>query len=606
MVQSYRNTRRGFYTDCYQDTTPIGSVVSNLKSGANTYDHEFINKGTNLHKLEDFAGNAYSAGDDPAYTHDGYLYCDGTEHAIKDFPALYQVLGIHFGGRASSGIDVVNGGTAYTTSAVISISAPPAGGTQATAIVKTVDPSNGAILTVDVLNPGSGYVTEPTLTVTEGSNATFSVRLGAGGIIQNITTANVMNYWGEQYLGTFKVPNTVTKKIVGNGPVFGQNSPTIGNISMAVGATGGAWYLDQNTQDNYFSLGKITTTGYDNVVETVGCTIVGSQKVTVTMEDKKLPSVFQHSHTVFHSIPGVQTWPAESHGDRYLQGYQSTTGRVSRWYPSTGVVLEHSHALLRQPITNNTIATYDYMDYKGGDGGVGAVKNLPDASKATGTAYEPQPGYTSEIPYDDQYYLASGAANAGSFEFQTTVPNPTLLKLISSSEIGGRQVTTGGVPVYDFSQEWEYTTAGTYNINFSGITGSPDQLIYTLVGGGGSGAAGTTPGNDGDDSTVTVGNELQLVAGGGKKGNAAQGTTGGTGGSGGAHTETGTLSPGGGISGNSGQAGANDEYAENTQPTNPGGGGAKGVSTDQTGAGAGSDGDRVLFCLLYTSPSPRD
>ena len=595
MVQSYRNTRRGFYTDCYQDTTPIGSVVSNLKSGANTYDHEFINKGTNLHKLEDFAGNAYSAGDDPAYTHDGYLYCDGTEHAIKDFPALYQVLGIHFGGRASSGIDVVNGGTAYTTSAVISISAPPAGGTQATAIVKTVDPSNGAILTVDVLNPGSGYVTEPTLTVTEGSNATFSVRLGAGGIIQNITTANVMNYWGEQYLGTFKVPNTVTKKIVGNGPVFGQNSPTIGNISMAVGATGGAWYLDQNTQDNYFSLGKITTTGYDNVVETVGCTIVGSQKVTVTMEDKKLPSVFQHSHTVFHSIPGVQTWPAESHGDRYLQGYQSTTGRVSRWYPSTGVVLEHSHALLRQPITNNTIATYDYMDYKGGDGGVGAVKNLPDASKATGTAYEPQPGYTSEIPYDDQYYLASGAANAGSFEFQTTVPNPTLLKLISSSEIGGRQVTTGGVPVYDFSQEWEYTTAGTYNINFSGITGSPDQLIYTLVGGGGSGAAGTTPGNDGDDSTVTVGNELQLVAGGGKKGNAAQGTTGGTGGSGGAHTETGTLSPGGGISGNSGQAGANDEYAENTQPTNPGGGGAKGVSTDQTGAGAGSDGDRVLL-----------
>ena len=44
MVQSYRNTRRGFYTDCYQDTTPIGSIVSNLKSGANSYDHEFVNK----------------------------------------------------------------------------------------------------------------------------------------------------------------------------------------------------------------------------------------------------------------------------------------------------------------------------------------------------------------------------------------------------------------------------------------------------------------------------------------------------------------------------------------------------------------------------------
>tara|TARA_A100001388_G_scaffold110324_1_gene81085 strand:+ start:833 stop:4795 length:3963 start_codon:yes stop_codon:yes gene_type:complete len=596
MVQSYRNTRRGFYTDCYQDTTPIGSIVSNLKSGANSYDHEFVNKGTNLHRLEDFAGNAYSGGDDPAYTHDGYLYCDGTEYAIKDYPALYQILGIHYGGRASSGIDVVNGGIGYTTSSTVSITAPPAGGTQATAIVKTVDLTNGAILTIDVLNPGAGYVTEPTVTVSGGSSATFTVRLGSGGVIQNITTANVMDYWGEQYLGTFKVPNTVTKKIVGNGPVFGQNSPTIGNISMAVGATGGAWYIDKDTQDNYFSLGKITTTGYDNVVETVGCTIVGSQKVTVTMEDKKLPSVFQHSHTVFHSIPGVNTWPAQGSGDRYLQGYQSANGRISRWYPSTGVVLEHSHALLRQPITNNTIATYDFMDYKGGDGGVGAVKDVPDANKSTGAAYEPQPGYTTEIPYDDQYYLASGASNAGSFEFQTTVPNPTLLKLISSSEIGGRQVTTGGTPVYDFSNEWEYTSAGTYNINFSGVSGTPDKLIYSIVGGGGSGAAGTTAGNDGGDSSITIGTELVIVAGGGKKGNASSGATGGTGGVGGTASDTGTINPPGGQNGNAGQQGANDEYPETTNPSNPGGGGAAGPSCEPiSGAGAGSAGDRILL-----------
>ena len=42
MVQSYRNTRKGFYTDCYQDTTPIGSIVPNLKSGENSYDHYFV------------------------------------------------------------------------------------------------------------------------------------------------------------------------------------------------------------------------------------------------------------------------------------------------------------------------------------------------------------------------------------------------------------------------------------------------------------------------------------------------------------------------------------------------------------------------------------
>ena len=288
MVQSYRNTRKGYYTDCYQDTTPIGTVVPNLKAGANTYDHSFINKATNPHRLEDFAstGGAYNSGDDPAYTREGYLYCDGTEHNIKDYPALYEILGVHYGGRASSGIDVTAAGSGYTTSSAVTISAPPAGGTQATAVVKTVDGSGG-ILTIDTLNPGAGYVTPPTVTVAGGSGATFSVRLSnSGGVIQNITTANVWSFYGEADLGTFKVPDTVTKKIVGNGPVFGPNSPTVGNISMTIGATGGGWYLNQSTQDNYFSLGRITTTGYENVVETVECSIIGSQKVTITMEDK--------------------------------------------------------------------------------------------------------------------------------------------------------------------------------------------------------------------------------------------------------------------------------------------------------------------------------
>ncbi len=593
MVQSYRNPRKGYYTDCYQDTTPVGTIVPNLKSGANTYDHDFINKATNLHRLEDFAGNAYLNGDDPAYTHDGYLYCDGTEYNIKDYPTLYEILGVHYGGRASSGIDVTAAGSGYSTSSSVTISAPPTGGTQATATVKTVD-TNGGILTVDVLNPGSGYTSTPTVTVAGGTGATFSVRLN-NGVIQNITTANVYDYYGEADLGTFRVPDTVTKKIVGNGPVFGQNSPTIGNLSMAVGATGGAWYLDQSTQDNYFSLGRITTTGYDKVVETVGCTIIGSQTVKATMEKKKLPSIFQHSHTVFHSIPGPGSWPAQAHGDRYLQGYRSTTGRVSRWYPSTGVVLEHSHALLRQPITNNTIATYDFMDYKGGDESVGAIKNVPDGANATGTTYAPQPGYTSEIAYDDQYYLASGAANSGSFEFQTSIPNPTPLQFISSSEIGGREVTTGGVPEYDYSQEWEWSNPGSYSINTSSVTGTPDQLIFTVVGGGGSGAAGTTAGNDGEDSTITAGSALVATAGGGKKGNASAGTTGGTGGAGGTATESGTLNPTGSISGNAGQQGANDEYPETSNPTNPGGGGAAGPAGGYYTAGAGSAGDRVLL-----------
>ncbi len=597
MVQSYRNTRKGFYTDCYQDTTPIGTIVPNLKAGANSYDHAFINKATNPHRLEDFSGNAYNSGDDPAYTHEGYLYCDGSEYNIKDFPALYEILGVHYGGRASSGIDVVNKGSGYSTTSAVTISAPPAGGTQATAIVKTVDGSGG-ILTIDTVNPGSGYVTPPTVTVADGSNATFSVRLStSGGIIQNITTANVWSYYGEADLGTFKVPDTVTKKIVGNGPVFGPNSPTIGNISLAVGATGGGWYLNQATQDNYFSLGRITTTGYEKVVETVECSIIGSQKVTVTMEDKKLPSVFQHSHTVFHSIPGTGQWPGRGSGDRYLQGYQSTTGRVSRWYPTTGVVLQHQHALLRQPIVNNTVATYDFLDYKGGDEGVGAVKDVPDKARATGTAYEPQPGFTADKPYDEQFYLASGASNAGSFEFQTLIPNPTPLKFTGTSKIGGRNVTTGGTPVYDFSQSWEWTNPGTYQISTSSITGTPDRLIYELVGGGGSGAASNVGGNNGDPTTLVAGSVLNLTAGGGIGGQACVGTTGGLGGQGGTATESGTGSPVTATPGIAGSQGANNEYSEQTNPSDPGGGGAGGNTVSNVSGNKGKGGAGVRYLL---------
>ena len=597
MVQSYRNTRRGYYTDCYQDTTPIGTVVPNLKAGANSYDHSFINKATNPHRLEDFSGNAYSAGDNPAYTHEGYLYCDGTEYNIKDYPALYEILGVHYGGRASSGIDVTAAGSGYTTSSAVTLSAPPAGGTQATAVVKTID-ANGGILAIDTVNPGAGYVTPPTVTVAGGSSATFVVRLSAsGGVIQNITTANVWENYGDQYLGTFKVPDTVTKKIVGNGPVFGPNSPTIGNISMGIGKTGGGWYLDQATQDNYFSLGRITTTGYEKVVETVECSIIGSQKVTVTMEDKKLPSVFQHSHTVFHSIPGTNSWPGRGHGERYLQGYKSTTGRVSRWYPTTGVVLQHQHALLRQPIVNNTVATYDFMDYKGGEEGVGSVKNVPDKSRATGSEYEPQPGFTADKPYDDQYYLASGASNAGSYEFQTLIPNPTPLKFGGTSKIGGREITTGGQPIYDTSQEWEYTNPGSYQISTSGITGTPDKLIYELVGGGGSGAASNVAGNNGDDTTLVAGSVLNLTAGGGIGGQACSGTTGGLGGNGGTATESGTGTPIVATSGISGQQGQNDEYSEQTNPSDPGGGGAGGNSISNVSGNKGKGGAGCRYLL---------
>ena len=578
MPQGYRNARKGYLTDLLTDTTPIGSIVTNLKAGANSYDHSFVKATSSGYpNLTEAAGNAYTTGDDPAYTHEGYLYCDGTEYSISDYPGLFQIVGTKYGGRMSNGIDVVNGGSGYTTSSAVTVTAAPTGGTNIAASVGSVD-TNGKILTITVTNSGAGYTALPTVTVAGGTGATFAVRMtdltvAGGASLQPINTVNVIDFWGDPYLGTFKVPDMVAKKVVGNGPVYGANSPNIGNSSIATGVTGGAWYLDTNQQDQYFSLGRIVTTGYDKVVESTGCTIIGKQDVTLTMREKKLPGVPQHSHIVYHSIPGDNQWVGGASGDRYLQDFKPSTGRITRFYPTgDGIVMTHKHGLLRRPIADNTVATYDALDFVGGAEGCGGTQ-------------DPKSDFAYGATGDGDYYLASGAAASGNYEYQTTIPSPISKKFSSTSKLGGKQITTGGTPIYDYSNEWTYSSPGTYTIDLSSVSGTPDKLIYDLYGGGGSGGAGTQEGNHGGESSIKVGDgsKLFLKGQGGRKGGATSGLAGGSGGAGGTATNTGSESAMGGMTGVAGQNGTAGQtgngWPKATYPNNPNGGGAGGLQT---------------------------
>ena len=888
MSQSYRNARQGFLTDMLVDTTPIGSIVPNLKTTDNSYDHSFVKRGGSYPKLGETTGNAYLTGDDPAYTHEGYLYCDGTIYNIADYPALYAIIGNDYGGRSSSGIDVTNGGSGYTSNPVVTVGAPPSGGavtynlngteypimgslyvpqggagtlnvlvafhgtldetgtttigdaayyqrnlwvntigvkdmivfapaipqdhidgdrqygidgreaasflmgdninyaraavewvkndlisylatqgvtqtlgdvyvfghsqggklackintlttgiagvvanapgpiqfdqtcaadpdnyscskvaaihgastgdgsspyntiglenytsthnapilftqalddtvgggnqatwlqnyrnaidaisgnanttvttvptgghaayesnavlqlaiknfigaattyqppfpptflrtltltgssgtgTQATATAQ-INVQSGEVVAVNIIQAGVGYdwTSPPSVTFSGGggSGATAVVRIDPNtGGVRGINKANVFEWWGDPNLGTFAVPDTKAKKIVGNSPVFGNNSPNAGNSSLGVGTTGGQWYFAKESQDEFFSLGRIVTSGYDQVVETTGCDIIGSQTVTVSMRETKLSGVFQHSHTVYHSIPGGETWIKESSGDRYLQDFKTGSGRVTRWYPTTGTVYTHKHGLLRQPNDDNTVATYDVFDYLGGAGGNGTIKD-PTVSES------------------DQYYLASGAQGAGSYEFQTYIPDPEFLRFQSNSVIGGRNVVTGGTPIYDYSQTWTFgNPGGPYYINLGNVEGSPSVLTYDVIGGGGSGAAGTINGNNGTNSSLKIGDgsAINLVAGGGNKGNGSNGLQGGQGGNGGSTSSTGSEGTGGagGLDGYDGGNGVSGNgFPEADYPNNPNNGGLQGFlggSVDGTLYGDGSAGVNVF------------
>ena len=590
MSQSYRNARQGFLTDMLVDTTPIGSIVPNLKTTDNSYDHSFVKRGGSYPKLGETTGNAYLTGDDPAYTHEGYLYCDGSEYNIADYPALYAIIGNDYGGRSSSGIDVTSGGSGYTSNPIVDISAPPVTGIEIQATASAViDVQSGEVVAVNIIQSGAGYDWQNPPTVVfsggGGSGATATVRIDPDtGGVRGINKANVFEWWGDPNLGTFAVPDTKAKKIVGNSPVFGNNSPNAGNTSLGVGTTGGQWYFAKESQDEFFSLGRIITSGYDQVVETTGCDIIGSQTVTVSMRETKLSGVFQHSHTVYHSIPGGETWIKESSGDRYLQDFKSGNGRVTRWYPTTGTVYTHKHGLLRQPNDDNTVATYDVFDYKGGDGGNGTIKD-------------------PTVPESDQYYLASGAQGAGSYEFQTYIPDPEFLRFSSNSVIGGRNVVTGGTPIYDYSDVWTFgTPGGPYYINLGNISGSPSVMNYEVVGGGGSGAAGTISGNNGTNSSLKVGDgsAINLVAGGGSKGLGSSGLQGGLGGNGGAKSSTGSEGTGGadGLDGYDGGNGVSGNgFPAGDYPNNPNNGGLQGFlggSVDGTLYGDGSPGVNVF------------
>ena len=73
-------------------------------------------------------------------------------------------------------ITVYNGGTGYTNSSVVTISAP--GGIGNTTATATPITSNGAITGFTITDVGSGYTKPPTITVASGTGGVFEVNLG--------------------------------------------------------------------------------------------------------------------------------------------------------------------------------------------------------------------------------------------------------------------------------------------------------------------------------------------------------------------------------------------------------------------------------------------
>ena len=487
---TYRNIRKNFYTDKASDTTEIGTIISTMKAVTDIHDNSLIPTAPSYdfstgQITRETAGNAQTA-INPEYQYPGYIYCDGSEYKIEDYPALYKVIGNDYGGTSRPGLELVNGGSGYPTTGNVTItfSAPTGNANDNQTIEAQLSINASGVITAVITTAlGKNYTGDPTFTLQNagtGSGLQLKFNFNANGELENIKPTNVFNYLGEHLgtnaktLGTFMVPDLKSRKILGYGTVYGTGSPTAGLLTLGAGAedgvakTGGKWLFDKTAQGGYFSLGTITTTDYGKVTDAVGTNIAGTQTVKVTMQNKRLQGVPQHNHFVYHTVAGSSVVSLAGYsGDRYLSEYTNGNTRLFQFFPIGGIAYEHKHALLKQPLTGaGDVATYDILDFYPGAEGTGSYKsNVP-----TTNALSKSGGTTNVNVAADTLSLTSHGFSTGD---EVTYFVGNVIKDVSLSDIN-----TGNDTMTVNNHSWttgDKTTYGqgviTFAIN-SGTTGS--------------------------------------------------------------------------------------------------------------------------------------
>tara|TARA_Y100000361_G_scaffold22061_1_gene17260 strand:+ start:20506 stop:21942 length:1437 start_codon:yes stop_codon:yes gene_type:complete len=93
---------------------------------------------------------------------------------------------------AVSEIFLNNDGSGYQTAPTITFSAPPVGGTTATAVGITTRVANvQSLLRIELTNAGSGYVTPPTITISGGSGTGAAATCSIGGTLFSVSSLSI-------------------------------------------------------------------------------------------------------------------------------------------------------------------------------------------------------------------------------------------------------------------------------------------------------------------------------------------------------------------------------------------------------------------------------
>ena len=382
-MATYRNSFNNYYSDKTGNHAPVGTILP-------------VFADVNL------------AANDPEYAYPQHLYCDGKELLIRDYPELYSIIENRYGGGESVAKTQFNQPGGLRRSYVINnklyfqfyydstndkanVKRPYPYGSVFR--FSTATGAFGVFSVVGIFNQSTFYGLElPTEDVTaQAQTNEFAYELTLPDNI-DLSTVNAsdltwdftqplgppthpliiiqksFSFLDYPYnIGTFNLPDYRQRKILGFGNVNGAGTSTPENaVNNFVGQTGGQWFIPKSTiidSGEFFVVGDVKTTGYNDIVADISAQIVGTVKYQIgPMDDYTFPFPPTHQHRIL-SVEVDQTKQAErgaAEADKFAVDYIDSRANISLFEPngSAGGALGHSHGLIGVPLQNSLAATY--------------------------------------------------------------------------------------------------------------------------------------------------------------------------------------------------------------------------------------------------------
>ena len=130
-----------------------------------------------------------------------------------------------------SSVVVVNVGTMYITPPAITISVPPAGGVQATAVATV---SAGSITTITLVNAGAGYTADPTVTISAPASGGVQASAIAYAMVSGLQSPNGSGYLNGTSCGNAFIMADGSVRVVGASGNDGRIATGNDNINFAL------------------------------------------------------------------------------------------------------------------------------------------------------------------------------------------------------------------------------------------------------------------------------------------------------------------------------------------------------------------------------------